>query len=520
MVAPPNFEEGQSTYKPPSFNGQYYGWRKTRMHDFIMVEDSELSDLICDGPFVPMKTVGEGTTIVPKMRKEYNYANRKAIEKNFRAKKILICGIRPDEYNCISACQNAKEIWEALQIVHEGTTQVKQSKIDILTTEYELFRMKDDKSIQDMYTHFTSIINELHSLGEIIPRNKHVRKILSVLPGSWDSKVNAITEAKDLQKLTIDELIGEIEHERDDLVVVAVNLRETIESLKREKDILTERIANIEHERDALLVVVVDLKEIIEKLRRESRPMNTQKGKEVESEARLRLENELKSVKSSLCVELEKNRQLQEYLGRVKSDLEKSLKWTWSSDGIAAMYTNSGGNMQGIGFQKEKTPLQPTQQGAVKGSSQRWYMDSGCSKHMNGSTNDFLSLKALQGGSEALGKFDTKSDKGIFLGYSSKSNAYKVYKKRTQCVEESIHVIFDEAQHPLGKTAHDKANQDGELSNVPGEVIGMENGKADMMSQVKESNDNGTAESPADIEEPGPSITITEVENRVVDVVH
>ncbi|XP_070041592.1 uncharacterized protein [Nicotiana tomentosiformis] len=80
----------------------------------------------------------------------------------------------------------------------------------MLTTEYELFRMKDDESIQDMYTRFTSIINELHSLGEIILRNKLVRNILSLLPSSWESKVNVITEAKDLQTLTIDELVGNL----------------------------------------------------------------------------------------------------------------------------------------------------------------------------------------------------------------------------------------------------------------------------------------------------------------------
>ncbi|XP_070048927.1 uncharacterized protein [Nicotiana tomentosiformis] len=125
MAAPPNFEEGQSTYRPPRFNGQYYGWWKTRMHDFIMAEDLELRDVICNRPFVPMKTVSEGTTTVPKTRKEYNDAHRKAIEKNYRAKMILVCGIGPDEYNRISASKSAKEIWEALQIAHEGTTQVK-----------------------------------------------------------------------------------------------------------------------------------------------------------------------------------------------------------------------------------------------------------------------------------------------------------------------------------------------------------------------------------------------------------
>ncbi|XP_070022290.1 uncharacterized protein [Nicotiana sylvestris] len=119
---------------------------------------------------------------MPKTRKEFNDADRKAIEKNFRAKTILICGIGPDEYNRISACQSAKEIWEALQTAHEGTIQVKQSKIDMLTTQYELFRMKDDESIQDMHTGFTSIINELHSLGEIFRETSLLGKSLVYCP--------------------------------------------------------------------------------------------------------------------------------------------------------------------------------------------------------------------------------------------------------------------------------------------------------------------------------------------------
>ncbi|XP_070017484.1 uncharacterized protein [Nicotiana sylvestris] len=116
-----------------------------------------------------MKKLEETGPLVPKGRRVYNDTNRKAVEKNYRTKKILMCGIGPDEYNRVSACDTAKEIWEALQTAHEGTTQVKQSKIDMLTTEYELFRMKDDESIQDMYTRFTSIINELPHLEMSFP---------------------------------------------------------------------------------------------------------------------------------------------------------------------------------------------------------------------------------------------------------------------------------------------------------------------------------------------------------------
>ena len=44
---------------------------------------------------------------------------------------------------------------------------------------------------------------------------------------------------------------------------------------------------------------------------------------------------------------------------------------------------------------------------------------------------------------ENLGKFDAKSDEGIFLGYSTTSRAYRVFNKRTKTVMESINVKID-----------------------------------------------------------------------------
>ena len=45
---------------------------------------------------------------------------------------------------------------------------------------------------------------------------------------------------------------------------------------------------------------------------------------------------------------------------------------------------------------------------------------------------------------KALGKFDERTDEVIFLGYSSKSKAYRVYNKVSKIVEESINVRFVE----------------------------------------------------------------------------
>ena len=59
-------------------------------------------------------------------------------------------------------------------------------------------------------------------------------------------------------------------------------------------------------------------------------------------------------------------------------------------------------------------------------------------------------------GKDALGKFDLRSDEAIFLGYSSHSKAYKVVKKRTLCVEEGVHVQFDESNSLIENDAHDE----------------------------------------------------------------
>jgi len=50
----------------------------------------------------------------------------------------------------------------------------------------------------------------------------------------------------------------------------------------------------------------------------------------------------------------------------------------------------------------------------------------------------------LNNNKDNLGKFDAKSDEGIFLDYILNNKAFRIYNKRTMIIEESIHVAFDE----------------------------------------------------------------------------
>ena len=48
-----------------------------------------------------------------------------------------------NEYTRICQYKSAKKIWRLLEITHEETNQVKESKINLLVHNYELFSMKE-----------------------------------------------------------------------------------------------------------------------------------------------------------------------------------------------------------------------------------------------------------------------------------------------------------------------------------------------------------------------------------------
>ena len=70
--------------------------------------------------------------------------------------------------------------------------------------------MKSSETIGNMYTRFTDVVNGLKGLGKSFSDFELVNKILRSLPKSWDPKVTAIQEAKDLSNFPLEELIGSL----------------------------------------------------------------------------------------------------------------------------------------------------------------------------------------------------------------------------------------------------------------------------------------------------------------------
>ncbi|MQM07343.1 hypothetical protein Taro_040182 [Colocasia esculenta] len=216
-MAAQGYSQGQSVNRPPLFDGEDYTYWKTRMEYFLQGLDYQIWSL-----------VEEGDLLVTNEKDKWTEDDKKKISLNYKAKSVLCCALSKKEFNIISACKSAMEMWEKFRITYEGTNKVKKTRIDILVTQYERFQMHPGESITQMFSRFTGITNGLASLGKTYEMGDMVRKILRSLPSSWTPKVTTIEEANDLKRMSLEKLVGS-------LMAHEINMERLGESLRRKK---------------------------------------------------------------------------------------------------------------------------------------------------------------------------------------------------------------------------------------------------------------------------------------------
>ena len=87
-------------------------------------------------------------------RKKYTPAQKKMYKKHHKIRDSLVTVIPRAEYMKISDNSTAKAIFASLCANYEGSKKVREAKALMLVHQYELFKMKDDESIKDMYSRF------------------------------------------------------------------------------------------------------------------------------------------------------------------------------------------------------------------------------------------------------------------------------------------------------------------------------------------------------------------------------
>ena len=142
---------------------------------------------------------------------DWDEANIKAANFNSRALNAIFSAVTNEEFKKISSTEIVKEAWTILQTTYEGTKAIKDSKLQRLTTSFVEIKMEEDELFDEFYAKLKNIVNSTFNLGETIPKPNVVRKVLRSLPERFHAKITIIEESKDIDKIRLTELVGNLQ---------------------------------------------------------------------------------------------------------------------------------------------------------------------------------------------------------------------------------------------------------------------------------------------------------------------
>ena len=184
---------------PPLFDDTNYAYWKVCMRTFLQSLDEKVWQAVEIGQTKPTEAPAD-----------WDNAKIKAANFNSRVLNALFNAVMNEEFKKISSTETAKEAWTILQTTYEGTKAVKDSKFQRLTTSFEKIKMQDDKSFDEFSAKLKDIVNSTFNLGGTIPEPKIIRKVLRSLPERFYAKITAIEELKDIDKILLTELVGNL----------------------------------------------------------------------------------------------------------------------------------------------------------------------------------------------------------------------------------------------------------------------------------------------------------------------
>ena len=71
--------------------------------------------------------------------------------------------------------------------------------------------MEENESFDEFYAKLKDIVNLAFNFGKTIPKPKIVRKVIRSLPERFHAKITTIEELKDIDKISLTELVGNLQ---------------------------------------------------------------------------------------------------------------------------------------------------------------------------------------------------------------------------------------------------------------------------------------------------------------------
>ncbi|XP_073020894.1 uncharacterized protein [Primulina eburnea] len=162
---------------------------------------------VINGCTPPLATDQEGDNR-PKPESDWTADEVKNSNHNSKALNAIFTSVDMNMFSLITNCTSAKSAWDILQCHCEGSESVRQTRLRMLTSKFEMMRMEESESILEYDCRLREVANEAFSAGEAISSERLVSKILRSLPERFNIKICAIDEDKGTSKMSVEDLIS------------------------------------------------------------------------------------------------------------------------------------------------------------------------------------------------------------------------------------------------------------------------------------------------------------------------
>nr|GEX19196.1 hypothetical protein [Tanacetum cinerariifolium] len=172
------------------------------------------------GPLLWPSVEEEGVTRLKKYS-ELSAAEAIQADCDVKATNIILQGLPPEVYALVSTHKVAKELWERIQMLMQGTSLTKQERECKLYDAFDKFAYQKGETLYDFYLRFSLLLNDMNMYNMKLEQFQVNTKFLNTLPPKWSKFVTDVKLVRDLHTTNVDQLhayLGQHEYHANEFV--------------------------------------------------------------------------------------------------------------------------------------------------------------------------------------------------------------------------------------------------------------------------------------------------------------
>ncbi|GJZ17409.1 putative ribonuclease H-like domain-containing protein [Tanacetum coccineum] len=197
-----------SNIKLPILKKEEYDIWAMEMEHYLEYIDNDVWKVIQNGN--SKKRISTGKDGVVRILPPVSAAEIHAVEKERKARTILLMAIPKEHLRRFHGMDDAKEIWEAIRTRFGGNANSKKMQKAVLKQQFEAFTISSSEGLEKGYDRFQQLLSQLEAHGAEVSTEDANHKFLRSLPPAWSNLAMTMRTKPDVDTLSIDDLYNNL----------------------------------------------------------------------------------------------------------------------------------------------------------------------------------------------------------------------------------------------------------------------------------------------------------------------